>query len=64
MKRKPFPFVLIAAVFLIAAVTVQGVLAQVTPESALAPAPTILPTATPTALPVPGWVRSLACRSR
>ena len=52
MKRKPFPFVLIAAVFLIAAVTVQGVLAQVTPESALAPAPTILPTATPTALPV------------
>ncbi|MCX6031289.1 MAG: pre-peptidase C-terminal domain-containing protein [Chloroflexi bacterium] len=52
MKRKSFLFVLIAAACLIAVVTVQGVLAQVTPESALAPAPTLVPSATPTTLPV------------
>ncbi|PKO20527.1 MAG: hypothetical protein CVU38_19655 [Chloroflexi bacterium HGW-Chloroflexi-1] len=52
MKRKPFLFVLIAAACLIAVVTVQGVLAQVTPESALAPAPTLFPSPTPTALPM------------
>jgi uncharacterized repeat protein (TIGR01451 family) len=52
MKRRRFYFVLAAGALLLAAILAQSVLAQATPEAALAPAATLQPTATPTALPV------------